>query len=476
MGRGLVLVGMVGKTELCYNASMSFPNLLAAQPNVPTTAFVLVAVAAVASFDLFLRLRGGKTHLAFACIFGSVISVGLIKLLDTVLQPGLQENSHAMALAFLLLLLGWRALFGPWEAPTKATVLGTLVFWAGFVTVLRQPEGQRMVTMVAALVALVPAGIWALLFLRYHAERFSAVLVMFFSGMLSTFPILLYDAFVRHGVELQFFLLRVSPESFSSASRAFVSGQLADGTGVRTAVIASLLSFVIVGLIEEASKFWVVRHGGSRLFSSIDDALQLSIIVAIGFAFAENVINPSYFPAFVQEYLMRGNLDVVGFLGNVLGRSVLTSMVHIVSTGVCGYFFGLAIFAGPYLRERKAQGRAYRLLAVVHRLMGWDETTVFRTQMLVTGLLSAVALHGAFNFLVTLPDMLPGRPTTVAEVLGMAPDSVLGYVPFLLVPSLFYVVGGFWLLTMLFLRKESMEERGRMVPEYVVAPVDGIAG
>jgi hypothetical protein len=443
-------------------------SLLTGNALLSQTAVVLIAVAAVASFDLFQRMRGKSTHLVFACAFGSVISVGLIKTLDVFLQPGVQDNPHAMALAILLILLGWRALFGPWDASTKAAVLGTFIFWAGFVTVLRQPADQRLVTLVAAIVALVPAGIWCVLFLRYHTERLSNVLVMFFAGMLSTFPILLYDVLVRRGVEFQFFILNIRPESFSRATRAFVSGQLAGTDAVNTAVVASLLSFVVVGCIEEFSKFWVVRKSGQRLFTSIDDALQLSIIVAIGFAFAENVVNPVYFQGFVKEFLLSGKIDIGGFFGSIVGRSVLTSMVHIVSTGVAGYFLGLSLFAEPYLKERRAQGHRYRFLALMRRSFGVEELAVFRMQMLVIGMLSAIVLHGAFNFLVTLPDMLPTNPTTIGDMLNMR-TSFLRHIPFLLLPSMFYVVGGFWLLTCLFLRKESLEERGHVRPEMVVA-------
>lgn len=443
-------------------------SLLTGDSVLSKTAVVVIAVAALASFDLFQRMRGRTTHLLFAVAFGSVVSVGLIKILDVFLLTGGHSTPQAMALAMLLVLLGWRALFGPWEASTKASVLGTFIFWAGFVTLLRQSPEERLVTLLAAAVALVPAGVWCLLFLRYHAERAANVAVMFFAGMLSTFPILLYDALVRRGVEFQLFVLNVRPESFSRATRAFVSGQLSGTDAVQTAVVSSLLSFVVVGTIEEISKYWVARRSGQRLFTSIDDALQLSIIVAIGFAFAENVVNPVYFQGFVKDFLLGGRMDVSGFLGSIVGRSVLTSMVHILSTGVSGYFLGLALFAAPYLEERRARGYRYRFLAFMRRAFGVEEVAMFRAQMLVTGLLAAIVLHGAFNFLVTLPEMLPSNPTTLGEMIGR-PDTPLRFVPFLLLPSMFYVVGGFWLLTGLFLRKESLEERGHVRVEMVVA-------
>ena len=79
------------------------------------------------------------------------------------------------------------------------------------------------------------------------------------------------------------------------------------------------------------------------------------------------------------------------------------------------------------------------------------------------GLLSAFVLHGMFNFLVTLPDLLPGNPRTLGDLLGSPPGSFLHMIALLIVPSLFYVVGGFWILSVLFFRKECMKERGCLV-------------
>lgn len=431
------------------------------------TIVVLLAVAALAAYDLSRRIRHRPTHLLFACLLGTILSVGLINVASAFLEQNMDINPAAAALAVLLIVLGWKALFGPWDVQTKATMLGTFLFWIILTMLLRDDPEDRLVRVVAALVALVPAGVWCMLFLKYHRERASSVFLMFFAGMLSTVPILFYDALVRRGIELEFFLLRITPQSFNRASTTFFNGQIAEG-GVRTALLASLLSFLIVGLIEETSKYWVLRKSGERVFTSIDDVVQLSIIVAIGFAFAENIVNPVYFTGFVREYLLHPtSRDIFGFLTNVLGRSVLTTMVHVVSTGVLGYFLGRAIFADPLLMEQHRRGRVHRMLHAIRALLRLPEAKVFRTEMITTGLVSAILLHGAFNFLVTLPDLLPAHPRTIAELLGLGASSPFHVIPILLLPSLFYVVGGFWLLTELVMRRENSEEHGHPLVQQV---------
>ncbi len=420
------------------------------------TIFALVGM--LACVDLVRRFRWHRpTHLLFACLFGSLLSLALIGCVKRFLDPTLVDNSYLMAFGVILLLIGWKILFGGFETETRVVMLGTFIAWTTLVILLDEPTEQRWLYLLASLTALVPTIIWCTLFLRYHRERLSAVLLLFFGGMLSTVPILFYDVLVRRGIEMQFFVFKIVPESFNHTSQVFVDGMLG-GIPVDAGIMGALLAYVFVGLIEEVSKAWVVRKSGVPLATSIDDVMQFAVITAVGFAFAENIVNPSYFVRFVEESLITPSTpDLTAFFGNAAGRSVLTSMVHIVSTGVFGYFLGLATFAPSYLAESE-QGHRFRFWQLAERLTGIDRVALFRSVAVVFGLTAATVLHAAFNFLVTLPNLLPGHPETLSELLGPG-LGVLGAVPLLLVPSLLYVVGGFWLLTGLFLRRENQEER-----------------
>lgn len=424
---------------------------------------ILLAVGSLACLDLIRRKRRQQTHLLFACVLGTFLAVGILRAIENGIEQG-GVSPYVTALVLVGIVAGWRLLFGPWETNTKAAMLGTFLAWIT-VHVLWSIDGrEQIVRLLAAGVALVPAMVWMLLFLRYHTERFSAVLLTFFAGMLATAPILFYDALVRRGVELRFFLFTITPESFSRTAQEFVTSHLSLPNGLPTVIATTVVTFALVAIIEEGSKYWVVSRSARPLFRSIDDVLQLSIMAAIGFAFAENVVNPVYFTAFVRDYFFHGaGADLSSFAGNILGRSVLTSMVHIFSTGIMGYFFGLALFAGPYLQERHREGHAYRLTRWVHRLLRVPEESVFRVNMMILGFVCAVTLHGVFNFLVTIPEVLPGNPSSLGEILPATPP-FLRSVPFLVIPSVLYVVGGFWILTSLFLRKDNMIELGAVQP------------
>lgn len=433
---------------------------------------VLCAVAVIACIDIIRRVHHKPTHLLFAAILGTSLSFGLIRSSHLFLTSDAINNPFAAAAMVLLAIIGWRMLFGPWDVQIKLTLLGSFLFWITLRLLQGTTGDDLTIRLIAAGTAMIPAGIWCHLFLKYHQENLSKVFLLFFAGMLSTVPILFYDALVRRGVELQFFFFRIKPESFSDVSQSFLSSYTM-GSGVSMTIAVTLLSFVFVALIEEVSKYWVLSHSGRQCFNSIDDVMQLSIMAAIGFAFAENIVNPVYFTSFVRDYLFHGSApDFGAFIGNVMGRSVLTSMVHILSTGVMGYFLGLSIFASPILAEMHAAKRSHLLLSAIHRMLFLPEVSIFRVQMLTTGLLCAVTLHGLFNFLVTLPDILPGNPQSVADLLGKGTPFFFGNIPLLLVPALLYVVGGFWLLTSLFTRKQNMIERGHLVTREELTQVD----
>ncbi len=434
-------------------------------------AFLLLSFLLTRAWIRFMRVSPsgqptlcGRNDYVFACSVATVLSVLLIGEYHAFFRQAAVHGPFLMALILLSVLLGWRLLFGPWPSHVKATVLATFIVWVALYVLWQTSAEERLVRLLTILIALAPALIWCFLFLDFHAQRRSLALLMFLGGMIATAPVLFYDTLARHGIELQFFIVRIVPENFTRVAQNFVSGTALGTTPLQSTLAATLLSFLIVGFIEEASKYWALMHSGRSFFSSINDVMQLAIIVSIGFAFAENVLNPTYFQSFIREYLLvPEHPEWMGFLSSVLGRSILTTMVHIFSGGVLGYFMGRALFADPCIAEEHGRGRQHWISHGLQALLRIPERTLFRGQMILTGFLIAVALHGVFNFLVTLQDILPGSPRPLGDLLGSPESSLLSSISLLLLPSLFYVVGGFWILTSLLLREESSRERGRVV-------------
>jgi len=441
---------------------MTFEISLTAS-SVVQAAFVLTGIAVLLSLDIRSRLKHKKHHYLFAAILGTLLSVPIVQLGSILLIQGSALGSAVVGLGVLLLIILWRLLFNAWEAPIKATVLGSCILWLSLHMLWHDTPEQRLAHLLTIVVALIPAIVWASLFLKYHRERLGTVLLMFFAGILSTAPILFYDALWRRRLELHFFLFRIVPEDFQSAVDEFVQQWFGTISVTGSGLLSLFISFLVIGLMEEASKYWVLHKTGKNIFMSIDDVMQMGIIVAIGFAFAENVLNQGYFLGFVNEYLQSNIVNWSGFIGNVAGRSVLTSMVHIVSTGVLGYYLGLALYASQYLKDIEGAGHKAYVSSAIERLLYIPKRDAFRAQMMLTGITMATLLHTMANFLVSVPKALPGNPRTLGDLVGAPPESLLHAVALLLIPSLLYVGGGFWLLSFLFLRKENIRERGRII-------------
>ncbi len=415
--------------------------------------------------------RGRSGGMLFSFITGSIIAWVIIHFVHTLAAGGAAGNPFIIALAVIIIIGLWKFLFGPWDSRMKAEVLGTFIFWIAINILKDHTMEERMATLLAALIALVPAAIWCLLFLRYHMKRFSVVLLTFLAGMLSTAPILFYDHVVRQGYELHFFLFRVMPASFMQSSRTFVTQALTGEAGVISASVAvTVVSFALVGVIEEWSKHWVTRKSDPAYFASVNDVMQLSIIAAIGFAFAENIVNPNYFIAFVTNYLVEPQTPAWGtFIGSVFGRSIITNMVHITCSGVLGYFYGLAFFAKPALEDDRARGKRHRLLIFLSKTTGVSRVELYKHMMMMLGLLYSILLHSAFDIAVSLPETLANHPRTIGELFGYA--GPMAGVSLVLLPAVVYVFGGFALLAHLFHRKEDTKEFGyRLRQEVFVRP------
>ncbi len=461
----IVVAGVLFFLSLKYGKNTSLASLRGSSA-LYRTVFVFIAICAFGLFDR-KRWHGDRDRYQyfFAFVLGTIVTWILIGFKRAFFETGIQQDPFLMALGMICVVIGWRFLFGPWKASIKATVLGTFLFWVSYAILRFKTHEELVATGLAAAVAIVPVAIWCRLFLNYHRERLSVVILAFFAGMLSTVPILFYNELTVRGIQLNFFLFKIVPVNFGTSSTEFVSQSIFKSSiGTQSIVLTTLVTYLAVGAIEEISKAWVLRHSSKEFFRSIDDALQLAIIVAIGFAFAENLMNPSYFVGFVQNYLLTPQSPQWGaFISSVIGRAILTNMVHIVSTGVAGYFFGMALFASPLIRDQFSRGKAHPVIRIVHQMLSIRSEAIYaRTQMML-GILSAILLHGLFDFTVSLSDVLPGHPATLGALLGKGPESFLSNISIVLIPSVLYVVGGFWLLVTLFERKEDMKEFGAVV-------------
>lgn len=101
-------------------------------------------------------------------------------------------------------------------------------------------------------------------------------------------------------------------------------------TGVKI-IQTALGTILFLAVIEEYIKHLVVRMTDDKKLKDIDDAITMSVMVGLAFAFIETVI-----------YAMSA-----GEWNLVVYRIFLSLPVHMIASGIFGYYYGLAHFAKP---------------------------------------------------------------------------------------------------------------------------------
>lgn len=189
--------------------------------------------------------------------------------------------------------------------------------------------------------ALAPSVIWLLFFLGKdsHPESKRMILRIFFWGMLAGIPAILLEVGIFK-----------------------IIGQL----NFSPLLILALYMFIGVALVEELLKYLVVK--GEVLknseFDEPTDAIIYMITAAMGFAAIENLLflwQVEKSLTFSTYFLNALALSSFRFLG--------ATFLHALTSGIIGYFLALSLFK-----------------------------TKRRFQLLTIGFLTAVSLHGLYNF------------------------------------------------------------------------------
>jgi len=191
---------------------------------------------------------------------------------------------------------------------------------------------------------ILPSIVWLLYYLRkdVHPEPKRMVLMIFFCGMLSA----------AFAVAMEIGFLKILSEGFlenNLTSKLLISG---------------LNVFIGVALIEEVSKYLVVRIMvvKSPEFDEAIDTMIYMIISALGFAALENIlVLAGLGPAFMLAETV--SLSIFRFL--------TATFLHTLCSAIIGYFLAISFFE-----------------------------TKNRVKLLFLGIVISTCLHGLYNFYI----------------------------------------------------------------------------
>lgn len=205
--------------------------------------------------------------------------------------------------------------------------------------------------------------------------------VVLIAVFLSFLPIFFWVIILsrKHRKNMLFFFLVafVLSMGFSALFQHVLEGRL---EGVLLAESISSLrflgSYILLGMLIEYGKNFIVRLTGGKYFKTIDDVMDLSFATALGFTVYRN--------AFIFSLLLSGGIpDVIGpvkILKEILKNIFFVLPIHLFCSGIFGYFYGLSLFANEELKEsHREQSARYRMVSfkTLKILKGTAISTIF---------------------------------------------------------------------------------------------------
>lgn len=248
---------------------------------------------------------------------------------------------------------------------------------------------QDVLTLVlkSSVFSLVPILIWAAIFLYKHGEKRELVVKTFSIGALLVIPFIFYrrlwDVFP---------ILNVEQALKGLATESLQITQMSLNLPISLAIM-----FATLGCLEEYLKHKAASRIEEVEINSIDDAIEFSIIAALGFSFAENTF---YF----IEIWQNAGPDL--FYRLVVFRSLFSTFAHILFSSLYGYHFGLALFADPIIHDPKNKSFYKRIVHWIHTKTNFRDDVIFKDYQLFLGLFTASMLHGLYNILLELKNTL----------------------------------------------------------------------
>ena len=150
--------------------------------------------------------------------------------------------------------------------------------------------------------------------------------------------------------------------------------------------------FMIVGILEEFTKHLVLRFSDEEKIHSVGEAIQFSVVVALGFAFVENL---QYFSNISQMSLF----SWPQFMMLVALRSLISVGAHVSFSAILGYFYGVSKFANTIYQQEVLENR-HPLIEKFHQILHLKGEVLFHEQKMMEGVLLAMVLHGIYNSLL----------------------------------------------------------------------------
>ncbi len=169
---------------------------------------------------------------------------------------------------------------------------------------------------------------------------------------------------------------------------------------VQNHVISLILTYLLFASIEEIVKIYMVRVIDKKtlFITTINDAMRYAIVSALGFSFVENI------------WYIYQNWPIVtaGQITSMyIFRSIFTTCAHMIFSGVLGYYYGIGKYSITISAESKITGEKSLSSKIIATLFNLPISESYRQKFIVKGLLIAIGMHTAHNFILEYNYILP---------------------------------------------------------------------
>ncbi|MDP2691622.1 MAG: PrsW family glutamic-type intramembrane protease [bacterium] len=241
-----------------------------------------------------------------------------------------------------------------------------------------------------------------------------ATLGVFFTLVIGGFT-MFYSLFTKESFRNTLRSLLSEPLNFSATTLIFVFILLID-IALRTftpfQIPPGLIGTTfILAMLEEYSKHLFVRLFDDHKIKSVANAVELSIIVALSFAFLENII---YFTNSAS-----GSIQSV-----IIGRTLVSMLGHITFSAVFGYYYGISKFAKSVMHVESVETHAPAFPQWVYKIFRFKTHNSYKAQKIFEGLSFATLIHFVFNicleynFLIGVIPILVGGGYLIYRILN----------------------------------------------------------
>ena len=152
-------------------------------------------------------------------------------------------------------------------------------------------------------------------------------------------------------------------------------------------IVNTILGAILfLTIIEEYIKHLMVRFVDDKKLKDIDDAITLSIMVGLAFSLMETLF-----------YAINiGDMSLIAY------RAFISMPIHLVASGIFGYYYGLAHFAKPLVKADGGE-KTYRFnLKWLHKILTFRKSTVYEEEKIIEGMGLATLFHATCNILFEL--------------------------------------------------------------------------